>query len=305
MNELASVFKYYNLIDNFSSQKIKILCPFHGDVNASMQVDFSKNQFFCFGCNAKGGPVEFIKGIENCNDLQALMILHKALNNHKGKNIKIEKDVEYSSEEAIAEARRYYASLPSTNWYKHSNARAYMLKRGFTIKTLYDVYARENMNADYELVFPILDNGKFVGYVCRATNPEMESKRKYLYNKGFSRYNSLFGNYNAPYVVITEGSMDYFKLRQYGIYNAIAILGWRITDNQIAKIKCYTNNVISALDNTDTGNQGTEYLKKHFNVVRLKMPEHIKDIGDMDIYDFNYAWQNTVIEAKKNGFKIK
>lgn len=304
MNELAKVFQYYNLIDNFSSQKIKILCPFHGDVNASMQVDFEKNSFYCFGCNVRGGPVEFIKGIEHCNDVQALMILHRALNNQKGKAVVIEKTVQLSSEEAIKEARRYYASLPVTNWNKDSLARNYMLKRGFEIETLRKVYARENTNQDYGVIFPILDNEKFVGYVCRATSKEMESKRKYLYNKGFSRYNSLFGNYNAPFVVITEGSMDYFKLRQYGIDNSVAILGWKITDNQIAKIKQYTNDVISALDNTDTGRAGTEYLKKYFNVVRMKMPDNIKDVGDMDIFDFNYVWKNTAFEAKINGFKI-
>ena len=39
--------------------------------------------------------------------------------------------------------------------------------------------------------------------------------------------------------------------------------------------------VVSALDNDDKGNKGTEYLKRFFEVIRFPYPEGVKDTGEM------------------------
>lgn len=306
--KLIRVLQYYHILELncVVCEKVKVLCPFHGDVNASLLIDLGKGTFYCFGCGKRGGALEFVAEIEHLNLLQASIQLYRILNceaNSKQHNIRILPANRLTVEQSIYEAKRYFYSLPKTDWTIHCRARQYMLNRGFYISTLRNVDARENFNGDYEIVFPIKENGAFRGYVCRATNRETEQKRKYLYNTGFSRRNTLFGNYNvSSYVVIVEGSMDYFKLCQFGITNSVAILGWKITDEQIKKIKQYTTNVVSALDNTETGNRGTEYLKQFFNVVRFKYPEYIKDTGDLDIYDFNKAWQDTLFEMRIKWF---
>ena len=47
----------------------------------------------------------------------------------------------------------------------------------------------------------MIDNGKFKGWVCRTTDKDIEKKRKYLYNKGFRRAETLVGSYGLkPYV---------------------------------------------------------------------------------------------------------
>lgn len=306
MNEsekLLKVLQYYDIVDHHAAEKMKVLCPFHGDINASMLIDLSKGSFYCFGCNRHGSALDFVAGVEQCNALQAMMKLERIINSSaKTKLVNISPALKLTPEQAIFEAKRYYYTLPKTNWSQHCKARQYMLNRGFNISTLRKVEARENFNGDYGIVFPIKDNGKFCGYVCRATNKETEQKRKYLYNAGFSRRETLFGNYDFDYVVIVEGPMDYFKMRQFNVPAAAAILGWKITDKQVEKIKQYTNNVISALDNTETGEKGTKYLEQFFNVVRFSYPENIKDAGDLDIYDFNKAWSDTLFEAKTKGF---
>lgn len=309
MNEnekLIKVLQHYNIVDNCICEKMKIICPFHGDVNASLLVDLKTGTFHCFGCGKHGDALKFIENIEQVNRLQAMIKLERICNNcNKSKNnLRILPVERLTSEQAVIEAKRYFYSLPQTNWHKNCAARQYMLDRGFNISTLKRIGARENFNGDYGIVFPIKENGKFCGYVCRATNKETEQKRKYLYNTGFSRRNTLFGNYRHDFVVIVEGPMDYFKMRQFNIVNTVAILGWKITDKQIEKIKRYTNNVISALDNTDTGKQGTEYLRQFFNVVRLQYAENIKDVGDMDIYDFNKSWRDTLYKAQQQGFDV-
>lgn len=100
-----------------------------------------------------------------------------------------------------------------------------------------------------------MDNGKFKGWVCRTTVKEIEQKRKYLYNTGFSRANTVVGNYGSEkYVIIVEGYMDMLKFLQFGVDNVCAIFGWKMSDNQFKKLKASgIKFVISALDNDECG----------------------------------------------------
>lgn len=293
--EMYKLLVYYEIISpREAADKIKVICPFHGDVNASLLIDLVENKFYCFGCGKQGNVIEFLKAIEKCNDLQAMMKMQTILHSSKTNKLQYKPvigDVR-SSEELLKEAGLYYYSLPRTDWYTTSSE--YMEKRGFNARTLQKSGTKLNTNDDYGIVLPIKDMGEFKGYVCRTTNKELESKRKYLYSKGFSRKNTVMGFYSDDWVVITEGSLDWLKLQQFGIHNSCAILGWKITDQQIEKIKQYTDKVISALDNTVTGREGTNILRKYFDVVRFKFPADAKDIGDLDEYGFRHAWAETL-----------
>lgn len=303
MNELIRVLLYYNLIDEKEiSDKFKIVCPLHGDVNASLLIDTIKNEFFCFGCQKRGNAADFVAYIENINSMQAYIKLSKIMKSVKKSDYKIEKTEVFTSEQALFEAKRYFYSLPKTNWNIENSA--YMKGRGFKNRTLAKVDARINYNDTYGIIFPITENGKFRGYVCRATIDGVD--RKYLYNKGFTRRNTLFGNYKYSYVIVVEGTMDWLRFIENGVYNVVAILGWKVTSEQIEKLKLYTNNIISALDNTDTGKAGTEYLiKQHFNVARFSYQDYTKDAGDLDAYEFRRSWAETKRLAKKQNIYIK
>lgn len=76
-----------------------------------------------------------------------------------------------------------------------------------------------------------------------------------MYNEGFSRATTLCGTYTkGKVVVICEGYMDMLKFKQFGLKNVVAILGWKITAEQIAKLKkAGITHVISALDNDECG----------------------------------------------------
>lgn len=62
--------------------------------------------------------------------------------------------------------------------------------------------------------------------------------------------------------------------------------------NKFQNFNKRNHKIISALDNTPTGEKGTEYLKQYFDVIRFKLPNSIKDIGDLDKFHFNYCWMN-------------
>jgi DNA primase len=209
-NELAKVLHYYGLLEGES--EFKIVCPFHEDVNPSMKVDLADGSFFCFGCGASGNALKFVmlanKGLD---DLEACKKYYKILHSKKVRHIKVKHVVKakQTNEQALIIASDYYYGLKTIDWTKEDGPeREYMRKRGFTAKTLNKCKAKLTYNKAYPIVFPMLDLHEFKGWVCRTNLKRIEQKRKYLYNEGFSRSNTLVGDYNSKVVVLVEGYMD-------------------------------------------------------------------------------------------------
>lgn len=315
--ELAKVLLYYGYIPDASSNEYKIICPFHNDLNPSMIVNLDTGTFFCFGCNLSGDALRFVELLNpKLNSLQCVFKLFEIL-----KSKKLHK-LDFSGRRKIQKDNRnlydisydYYYGLSNVDWLnvkgKFKNdileCREYMRKRGFEPSTLNQCGAKITFNNQYPIIFPMLDNDKFKGWVCRTTNKETEAKRKYLYNEGFSRANTLVGKYdNCDYVFIVEGYMDRLKFIQFGIINVVAILGWKMSKEQEDKLKALgINHVISALDNDECGNKGTKYLRTIFKkVTRFRYLKGIKDPGEMNQESFNKMYKKTMTDYKNNNKK--
>lgn len=309
-NELAKVLRYYNLIPEISSS-FKIVCPFHEDVNPSMIVDLDENSWYCFGCNLHGDAVKFVYYMENLNsrtnDLQSYLKYLRILKSDKCSDVKLNlrrsKKIK-PRRDLYNQAYDYYNGLKKIIWTKNraseeqeiKEVRKYMIKRGFYPDTLEKAKAKITYNKSYPIIFPMLDNGKFKGWVCRTNSKEIEKKRKYLYNEGFSRATTLVGNYGSKdYVFAVEGYMDRLKFVQFGEENVVAILGWKMSQQQIQKLKEKgVKTIISALDNDECGKKGTKYLQKHFNVIRYRYLKGIKDPGDMTKETFEKTYSKTM-----------
>jgi 5S rRNA maturation endonuclease (ribonuclease M5) len=305
--ELAKVLHYYGLYQD--SPEYKIVCPFHEDINASLKINLKDNSFYCFGCNKTGDALKFVQLLnKNLDDLSACMRYYKIL---KSKRVKVLKQKNYTKikvedEQALIEAEDYYNGLKSINWEKYDGPeKLYMRARGFIGSTLNKCKAKVNYNNAYPIVFPMYDLKEFKGWVCRTTNKAIEKQRKYLYNTGFSRSNTLVGDYAAKVVIIVEGYMDWLKMRQFGKNKVAAILGWKATDQQIKKLKTKgVSVIISALDNDKCGIDGTKHLSKHFNIVRFQFPKGKKDPGEMSKAELQLAFEKTKKEFGRleNGF---
>lgn len=308
--ELAKVLWYYGLIPHTESYEQKIVCPFHADENPSMIVNLKEGNFYCFGCCASGDALKFVQTVEKkngFNDLQSCKKYFEILKSNKCKkiNFKYKKKKEKTNKQLYAEAYDYFHGLSKINWLKKSdieeikNARKYMHDRGFKMSTLKKCDARITYNKSYNIIFPMLDNGKFKGWVCRTTLKDVEKKRKYLYNKGFRRKNSLIGKYDdCEILFIVEGYMDKLKFNQYGYDNVVVILGWKISDVQIEKIKSQKKikYVVSALDNDSCGKKGSKYLKQIFGdkYIRFSYLKGIKDIGETNEEQFDKMLSRTM-----------
>jgi len=69
---IATIISHFLYIDGF---KRNIKCPFHEDKNASLKVYTKDNRFICFGCGAKGSPIDFVMQFKNCSFKEAVNYL--------------------------------------------------------------------------------------------------------------------------------------------------------------------------------------------------------------------------------------
>lgn len=313
--KLAKVLWYYNLISDTVSLSQKIVCPFHKDINPSMIVNLEDGSWFCFGCSLSGDAFKFVKLMEaeynGLNDLQAYKKYLQILKSNKCSNIKLNRSLVKQKplqRQFYNEAYDYYHGLKKVNWNEPEgseiiDARDYMMKRGFSPGALIKCGAKVTYNNNYGLIFPMIDNGKFKGWVSRTMVKSIQDNgRKYLYNEGFSRATTLVGSYGAKdYVFVVEGYMDRLKFLQFGEENVVAILGWKMSQRQIQKLKDKgITKVISALDNDDCGKKGTKFLQKHFEVTRFTYLKGVKDPGEMTQKSFDKMFARTMKKFKKN-----
>ncbi len=306
----VKLLKYFDIFE--PEDKYKIVCPFHDDKNASLQVNVSDAFFFCYaGCGAKGSSLELYKEFyklkhknnPEISDLKAQININKIVGIKKDRKIEAGKEFSVSvkksnPKEDLKQARSYYYNLPESNWYRPSlsdsvedevrTCREYMNGRGFSNHALSVFQAKASLNRYYPIIIPLLENGFFRGYVMRTFDPEVEDKRKYMYNRGFHRKDVLPGLYkNTDTIVCVEGYLDLIKANQIGIKNVVSFLGWKASNVHLEKLKkAGIKNVICALDSDEAGRKGYKYLKRiakqyGFSVDRLKYPKGIKDMGDI------------------------
>ena len=309
---LAKVLLHYKVIPQVESSRMKVMCPFHEDKNPSMSVNFNEGFFYCFGCGEKGGPEKFVDLMERKsgkNSLERLIEYRRILKGegkHVGFNM-VPEATRCSQRSLYDQAYDTYHGLKRVSWMspeclEEEMCLDYMEHRGFTAESLEACGAKVTYRDNYPLIFPMNDNGVFKGWVCRTTDPIMAKRRKYLYNKGFSRSTTVVGDYgvkkldgcDAKFVIAVEGYMDRLKFVQFGVKNAVALLGWRATEKQLEKLKeAGIEVVVSALDNDEYGREGTKLLAKHFKVVRWQYLKGIKDPGDMTEETFSKMMRKT------------
>lgn len=299
-NDLKRVLYYYNVdIDE------KIVCPFHDDNRPSCHLNLEEGLFHCFACEASGDALGFVKlANPKISELNQLILYHAILNSKKVKGIKLskvrnsksKKQKEIDRENDMEIAHDYYYGLKTIDWKQIKDKhKSYIRRRGFSNNALNKCGAKLTITDDnYPLIFPIYDMDKFKGYVCRTTNKRVENNRKYLYNKGFSRNDTIGGIYDNKVVVLTEGFLDKIKMQQFGLKYVAAIFGWKITSKQVEKLKVAgVETIISALDTDGPGEEGTDYLHNFFDVVRFEFPEGTKDPGDLNKKQFDIAYRKT------------
>lgn len=296
-NDLRKVLYYYGIpLDD------QIVCPFHDDHKPSCHVNYDEGTFYCFACSVSGDAFDFVRlANPKLNGLKSLRLYFNILKSKKVKHLKNtvirksnkkEKDKTY----LLEVAHDYFFGLKSVDWKNYNGEyKSYLKQRGFNSNALIKEQAKlTETNKNFPIIFPIFDNDTFRGYVCRTTSKHVEKRGKYLYNEGFSRIDTLGGNYRNEVVVLCEGYLDAIKLRQFGLKYVSAIFGWKITSKQVEKLRhSGVKYIISALDTDGPGRKGTDYLKNFFKVVEFQFPPNVKDPGDLNKQQFEIAYKKT------------
>ena len=110
------------------------LCPFHSEKSPSFSVNGEKGFFYCFGCQAKGDAISFVRDIEHLDFVGAVEWLASK------SGITLRYTDENESENRRQKARLIDAMAKAVDWYHQrlmsgddaGAARGYLRSRGFT-----------------------------------------------------------------------------------------------------------------------------------------------------------------------------
>lgn len=113
---------------------LKGRCPFHNEKTPSFFVSPDRGTYYCFGCGAKGDIFSFVQQIDGLDFVGAL----KTLGEKAGVEIVFENSAIKDEREKLWNAMEEATGFYEANLAKHSEAKAYLLKRGLNEKTISD-----------------------------------------------------------------------------------------------------------------------------------------------------------------------
>ena len=197
--------------------------------------------------------------------------------------------------------------------FKLTNKNRYMKKRGYTKRDYeyFPVGTTRGMNFRYNdyVIFPIVDSGKYVGFVSRHTWSKSEideyNQRQALvggyqiqryrnsYGEGYNDFSRLLYNFDnviedeTDTVILVEGCFDCIALtRQLNLYDnhriaCVATFGKKISEVQAFKLQHKgVRTILIAYDSdaADGINRAADFLSPYFDVYILKlMSDKAKD----------------------------
>ncbi len=116
------------------------------------------------------------------------------------------------------------------------------------------------------IVIPILDvNNKVIGFGGRGLDKDALPKYLNSPESGvFSKRSVLYGLDKArkqiaekDEAIIVEGYFDLIAMHQAGVRNVVATLGTSITEEQVSRLRNYTENITLMLDGDEAGMKST------------------------------------------------
>ena len=170
-----------------------------------------------------------------------------------------------------------------------------MKKKGYTDQELLEAdLVGEKNGRIYDrfrnrLMFPIIDvRGNVVGFGGRVIG---QGEPKYLNSNEtliFNKRKNLFGMNFAKKtkeksIILVEGNIDVVTLHQFGFDNAVASLGTSLTEDQVALLTRYTEEVILTYDGDEAGQRAAKRAIPMLEKAGIKVRVlQVKDAKDPD-----------------------
>jgi DNA primase len=269
------------------------LCPFHKEKTPSFTVSVEKQIYYCFGCHEGGNAVHFLSKYDHLTFQESLESLANQLgikiqSKSSGKRMSILDALSkladyYQGNLAKSVAARAYLAKRGID-----DKTSDEFRLGYSERAQYTQEFSRRLGIPFDLLFsiglfkmrgndiydifrgriviPILDiNNKVIGFGGRGV--EKDALPKYLNSPEsavFSKRSVLFGIDKARKVIaerdealVVEGYFDLISLHKAGIRNVVATLGTSITEEQVSRLRNYTENITLMLDGDEAGVKST------------------------------------------------
>jgi DNA primase len=292
------------------------LCPFHKEKTPSFTVNLEKQIYYCFGCHEGGNVVNFVAKYDRTSFSEALETLaHQAgIETRKGKTQRREA----SATDALSRLAGYYQENLKRSSLAMSYLRARHMdgaaidefRLGYSEKTNFGKDAARRLGIPIDVlmttgvvkmrdggevydifrgrvVVPILDmRGKVIGFGGRAI--AKDAVPKYINSPEsavFTKRSVLFGIDKArreitdkDEAIIVEGYFDLIALHSAGVKNAVATLGTSVTEEQVTRLRNYTENITLMMDGDEAGIKSamrliTLFAEMGINGAMVALPE--------------------------------
>ena len=276
-----------------SGVNFKARCPFHNEKTPSFYVSPDRNNYYCFGCGAKGDIFSFVEQFEGVDFRGALkMLAEKA-----GVTLDYEPRENGDEKDILYKLMDVSMKLYETELEKNPNAKEYLLKRGITQSTIKDWhigfapddwhFTELSLKKDFNILdiekaglikkgdkgyydrfrgrimFPLFDTtGRIVAFSGRAF-AQPDDTAKYLNSPEtpiFSKSAILYGLDKAKggirekdYSILVEGQVDLLMSHQAGFSNTVATSGTALTEQHLKILKRFSNRIMVAYDADGAG----------------------------------------------------
>jgi DNA primase len=243
---LSAVLAHYNLKPNKNNM---LLCPFHEDKTASLQVNPAQNKYKCHACDKKGDVIQFVQDYEKLTKREAILKCAEMVGSGKMEveNVKPLKTPNFVLpasdflEKMFSSFRKgIFNSVPAKDYCKQRNLDLEKLNIGFNGGQFHHGTRRDetlinnclavgllldrniisktgekafNVFGNKSIVFPLKNKeNQIVSLYFRSSVNEKEAKHFYLKNRS-----GLYPNYPNPAtkkLILTESIIDCASLLQ-------------------------------------------------------------------------------------------
>lgn len=271
--------KYFNEVDNWNCEEVKVLCPFHSDHNPSASINTEKDLFHCWVCDVGYNEEQFIARINSISSADAIKLLSKYQVNDKWE---VEKGLLWSDPLMLNK----------------------VISLGFSKDLIEEMklgLVKDEFGKKY-LGIPVF-YGNILVDVRRYNIMKYEGQPKMRSNDGarvgwIIPYDKFLSSNEVCYVF--EGEKDMLMARNLGI-NAYTLTGGAGAIPNEYVINTFKNkDIVLCYDNDDAGRKGMEGIYKEIKDI-VKSIKYIK-IGDVvrenkeDFYDYINKYNGNVFE---------
>jgi DNA primase len=269
------------------------LCPFHGEKSASFSVNAELGLYYCFGCQAKGDVITFVRETQHLDFVGAVESLAARL------GITLRYDTNQESGDRKKRNHLTEAMAKAVDWYHQrlltaddaKAARGYLRSRGYDGEIVrryklgwapddWDAAAkalalpaevlretglaflnkRDRLQDSFRarVLFPIFDaRGDAVAIGGRIL-PGSSDPAKYKNSPATTIYDksrTLYGLNCAMEHIVSEGYTDVMGMAIAGVPWAVATCGTSLTENHFTTLKNFSRKIVLAFD-ADAAGQG-------------------------------------------------